>query len=287
MSDKLYLPDRASKYGRNPSIAVYVYIFVLDGGTNPARRKAKESFMSFTTGRVRSDASGGACSLGVIPTGLNLFLCSSSQFSHLNEIDKMTTNTDSAPNAPLSGFDAHDFVTCARYGELDELKALVDSYLSTQSQTLSTANPATLRALYTTSTTGGNTALHMAAANGEIEVLKYLLPQLTDGDVNQVNDDGSTALHWAALNGKLDCVELLLSCGADATIVNSQGRSAVTVAEQQGHMEVVNVLLKSYEPEVEDDAEASESTDVPSEPSSSKGGEAAEGSVRGPDDAAR
>ncbi|TPX58543.1 hypothetical protein SpCBS45565_g07958 [Spizellomyces sp. 'palustris'] len=156
-----------------------------------------------------------------------------------------------------SEFDVDELVTCARYGELDDLKALISSYLTSQGQDPSSTNPATLRALYTSALPNGNTALHMAAANGEIEVLQYLLPQLTVGDVNIGNSDGSTALHWAALNGKLDCVELLLSCGAVATIKNEQGRSPVTVAEQQGHLEVVNALLKSYEP---DEEEADEST---------------------------
>ncbi|KAI9105426.1 ankyrin repeat-containing domain protein [Phlyctochytrium arcticum] len=153
----------------------------------------------------------------------------------------------------LENFDVDEFVTSARYGELDDLKATVSAYLSTQNLDLSTAPTATLRTLFTQALPNGNTALHMAAANGQIEVVKFLIPPMTPGDINQINLDGSTALHWAALNGKLDCVELLLSCGAEATLQNELGRSAVTVAEQQGHMDVVNILLKSFEPEADDD----------------------------------
>ncbi|KAI9009510.1 ankyrin repeat-containing domain protein, partial [Gaertneriomyces semiglobifer] len=152
----------------------------------------------------------------------------------------------------LNDFNVDEFIACARYGELDDLKQMVTDYLQAQNGTLETNN-ATLRAIYTSKNSSGNTALHMAAANGELEILKYILPHLTMGDVNSTNSDGSTPLHWAALNGKLDCVQLLLDSGADATLQNEQGRSAVTVAEQQGHMDVVNVLLKSYEPEEEGD----------------------------------
>ncbi|KAI8922574.1 hypothetical protein PhCBS80983_g04168 [Powellomyces hirtus] len=151
-----------------------------------------------------------------------------------------------APTAPTAEFDVQEFVTSARYGDLDGVKEVVDAYMSS---THATSNSATLRTLYTCALPNGTTALHQASANGHVEILNHLLPHLTVGDVNAVNEDGSSALHWAALNGKIDCVTLLIECGADATLQNDQGRSAVTVAEQQGHMDVVNLLLKSFEPE--------------------------------------
>lgn len=93
--------------------------------------------------------------------------------------------------------------------------------------------------------------LHYPAANGNLEVVKYLLsllavvqpaeststetqpsadksaPQL----VNHQNISGNTPLHWAAVNGHLEVVRLLVQHGADPTIVNAAGRDAVVEAE--------------------------------------------------------
>ncbi|KAJ3019814.1 hypothetical protein HKX48_001741 [Thoreauomyces humboldtii] len=149
-------------------------------------------------------------------------------------------------------FDVQEFVTCARYGDLDGLKELVQDHLAAQPT-------ASLRSLYVSSLpTSAATALHQASANGHLDIITHILPELSVSDVNAPNQDGSTALHWAALNGKLECVEALLKAGADATQKNDLGRSPVTVAEQQGHMDVVNLLLKSFEPEEE--AEDEETT---------------------------
>lgn len=52
-----------------------------------------------------------------------------------------------------------------------------------------------------------NTALHMAAANGHLEVVKFLLE--AGADINLKNKNENTALHWASLNGKLDVVKFL------------------------------------------------------------------------------
>ncbi|KAI8592759.1 ankyrin repeat-containing domain protein [Geranomyces variabilis] len=157
----------------------------------------------------------------------------------------------SAPADAAADFDLDELVACARYDDLDGLIELVDTYHA--------AHPkVSLRKLYSLSLPNSrSTALHQAAANGCLPILKHILPAMSPADINAANADGSTALHWAALNGKLDCVELLLQCGADATIKNDLGRSPSTVAEQQGHMDVVNALLKSFEPEESGDEEES------------------------------
>ncbi|KAI8808897.1 ankyrin repeat-containing domain protein [Cladochytrium replicatum] len=154
-------------------------------------------------------------------------------------------------------FDTEEFVLCSRYGELDDMQALVAHYLESQNiPTYSPSLPATLRDLFTRKSPSGHTALHMASANGHLDIVKYLLQHMTLGDVNMGNNtDNSTALHWAAVNGHLEVVEVLLSAGADATQKNSLGRSAVTVAEQQEHREVANILLKSFEVAEDDERE--------------------------------
>ncbi|KAI8813639.1 ankyrin repeat-containing domain protein [Cladochytrium replicatum] len=154
-------------------------------------------------------------------------------------------------------FDADEFVLCSRYGELDDMQALVAHYLETHQ--ISTDSPSlhvTLRDLFTRKSQSGHTALHMASANGHTNIVKYLLQHMTPGDVNMGNStDNSTALHWAAVNGHMAVVEVLLAAGADATQKNLLGRSAVTVAEQQEHREVANILLKSFEVAEDDERE--------------------------------
>ncbi|KAJ3097906.1 hypothetical protein HDU97_004484 [Phlyctochytrium planicorne] len=147
----------------------------------------------------------------------------------------------------ITAFDVENFVDCARYGELDDMKAIIDAYFASTNSNKEDKD--ILRTLVTTRSAAGHTALHVASANGELAVIDYLLQYYRPNDLHiGTTEDGSTALHWAALNGKLECVERFLKEGADATFKNDDGRSAVTVAEQQGHLEVVNLLLKSFEP---------------------------------------
>ncbi|KAF2280018.1 ankyrin [Westerdykella ornata] len=99
-----------------------------------------------------------------------------------------------------------------------------------------------------------NTALHYAAANGHVDVLKLLLPSDSrkgtappSSPVNAINDAGNTPLHWAALNGRLDCVKLLVEAGADVTIINKAGHDAVFEAEINDKGDVVDWLLGAVE----------------------------------------
>ena len=89
--------------------------------------------------------------------------------------------------------------------------------------------------------------LHWPAANGNLEVVEYLLsllpPLEQDGSiivsadksapslVNHKNVSGNTPLHWAALNGQLLCVKALVAAGADASIINAAGHDALYDAE--------------------------------------------------------
>jgi cytohesin len=59
------------------------------------------------------------------------------------------------------------------------------------------------------------------------------------------HDDGSTALILAAQNGHLAVVEALLKAGADAARATTDGRTALHLAAQNGHTAVVEALLKA------------------------------------------
>ena len=52
--------------------------------------------------------------------------------------------------------------------------------------------------------------------------------------INHTNGAGNTALHWAAMNGQVDCVKILVAGGADPDIKNAAGRDAVAEARECG-----------------------------------------------------
>lgn len=95
------------------------------------------------------------------------------------------------------------------------------------------------------------TPLHMAAANGHVEVLKYILSKLDASElktiVNAQNDSGNTALHWTALTGSLEAAEVLVEAGADAKLKNKAGHDSIYQAEVVENEEIVEYLLKTVD----------------------------------------
>ncbi|CAG8781843.1 7201_t:CDS:2, partial [Racocetra fulgida] len=133
-----------------------------------------------------------------------------------------------------------EVIACARYGELSELENILKScpvaYLASRD-------------------TFGNTALHMASANGHTKYIIQTLKTLESDIVNAQNELGNTSLHWSALNGHIEIVTLLISSGADVKIKNKAGRTAIYEAQQNNHEKVVEYLLTKMEPEKEPNGE--------------------------------
>ena len=57
--------------------------------------------------------------------------------------------------------------------------------------------------------------------------------------------NGATAVLGASQNGHLEIVRLLLESGADKDLTKNDGATALTIASQNGHLEVVRLLLES------------------------------------------
>ncbi|KAE8352751.1 hypothetical protein BDV28DRAFT_120423 [Aspergillus coremiiformis] len=136
-----------------------------------------------------------------------------------------------------------DLIYDARAGDLDSLKSDLAA-LSTQhgcSQAWIVASAIDAEREEEGGT--GSCLLHFPAANGNSEILNFLLGVLSHGEarldqtqvaavVNHRNHSGNTALHWAALNTHLECVKALVEAGADISITNDAGLDAVFLAER-------------------------------------------------------
>ncbi|TVU10834.1 hypothetical protein EJB05_44386 [Eragrostis curvula] len=87
----------------------------------------------------------------------------------------------------------------------------------------------------------GAGALHLAAAEGKMDVCRYLVEELRL-DVNVLNDLGETPLFHAVLYGRTDITRYLLDHGANPTIIGHRG-SPLHIASVKGDCETVQLLL--------------------------------------------
>ncbi|KAI1127262.1 hypothetical protein F5Y10DRAFT_293052 [Nemania abortiva] len=86
----------------------------------------------------------------------------------------------------------------------------------------------------------GKTALHLAAGEGFIAIVKELIIAGADIDVN---NDSHTALQLAAGNGCYETVGILLAAGADVNAFGGDGSTALQLAAENGHEYIVEKLL--------------------------------------------
>ncbi|KAH6902662.1 ankyrin repeat-containing domain protein [Coprinopsis sp. MPI-PUGE-AT-0042] len=91
---------------------------------------------------------------------------------------------------------------------------------------------------------GGGTALHCAAISGRIEIARLLL-QVSNINVNAMSESAdATALMYASRAGHTEVVNLLLAFpGIVVDAVDRDGRTALSSAFQNGHQEVVVLIL--------------------------------------------
>jgi len=73
----------------------------------------------------------------------------------------------------------------------------------------------------------GNT--HHFAPSGMLTAVKYLIEEL-HMDVNAVDHEGNTALHNAAARGDIEMIQYLVAKGADVKAVNREGKSTADMA---------------------------------------------------------
>lgn len=98
-----------------------------------------------------------------------------------------------------------------------------------------------------------HTALHFAAGGGNSDSVTLLLA--SGSNVNALNLARNTPLHSAAFVGSVDCVRALLAAGASINAVNHAGSTplAIAVSDPRRHVDVTLALLSAgAEPSVRD-----------------------------------
>jgi ankyrin repeat protein len=90
-------------------------------------------------------------------------------------------------------------------------------------------------------TATGMTAVCLAATNGHVNVLRYLLAK--GGKVNFQCPDGCTPLHLAILEERVDTVDFLMKHGADKTAKTPEGETPMDWAED---CEAILDILSKY-----------------------------------------
>jgi ankyrin repeat protein len=117
-----------------------------------------------------------------------------------------------------------EVLECARYGEEEDLLALLNAGADVN---------------YVDDS--GNTALHRAAANGEVGCLKILK---SFNAIYKENGSGNSPIHWAAQNAKVEALNFLIeNYEVDVLAQNKAGRSALTEAFDSKNTEAIEICL--------------------------------------------
>lgn len=85
------------------------------------------------------------------------------------------------------------------------------------------------------------TSLHLAAAQGHIEIVRLFL--IHGANVSSCDMNDSTPLHEAAAHNRYECVQLLLQYQASIDRYDGQHYTPLHRASQSGHWQIVRLLL--------------------------------------------
>ncbi|KAK5202772.1 hypothetical protein LTR41_011483 [Exophiala xenobiotica] len=87
------------------------------------------------------------------------------------------------------------------------------------------------------------TSLRLAAYLGDAAIIKILLQQNQDSDLDGMDQEGRTALVWASGNANAEIVRMLVDAGADVNAQGDQCGSALQTASLQGKEKLVQILI--------------------------------------------
>ncbi|KAL1544177.1 ankyrin repeat-containing protein-like protein [Salvia divinorum] len=180
--------------------------------TNPRKKMVKQ-----LTGKREDTALHSAARAGQIVAIRSIIDGSEGE----EELSDLLSKQNSAGETPL-------FVA-AEYGYLEVVREMISHY-SLADAGIKAKN--------------GFDALHIAAKQGDLEVVKVLMESYPELSMT-VDSSNTTALHTSATQGHMEIVEYLLGWESNlATIAKSNGKTALHSAARNGHLGVVDVLLE-------------------------------------------
>ena len=91
----------------------------------------------------------------------------------------------------------------------------------------------------------GLNCLHIAANQGSIRIVRFIVSHSNSIDINERNIWGESALHMAAANGLESVVAILVDAGASLSITDKWGRTPLKVAKENGHSFLYNYLTSN------------------------------------------
>ena len=149
--------------------------------------------------------------------------------------------------APTPEDNGRELLECARYGEADELRQLIEG-----------GTPADF------TDAQGTSALHRAAANGHLACVELLAAA---GCPHVANASGNLPLHWAVQQGHIDVVRALLRLypGIDVLAQNEFGKSISSEAFAKNDAALVELILQHSSAAKLDPAERGESGKIEGE----------------------
>eukprot|EP01052_Picozoa_sp_SAG31_P021435 SAG31_NODE_1658_length_7616_cov_2.929227_3_plen_653_part_00 len=134
----------------------------------------------------------------------------------------------------------------ASQGHLN-ITQLVLTYMRKQDQANNDRHVEPLRQV----TKRGMNAFAFSAAGGRVEVLRFFLADgaLTAEELLSrfADKQGNSPLHHAAVHGRAEAVKMLLKNGADVTMTNRKGQTALALSKQTKDVETVRVLQERWD----------------------------------------
>ena len=88
-----------------------------------------------------------------------------------------------------------------------------------------------------------NAGFRLVLANRYFKFMRFFVK--LGADVNQLDNEGRTPLSWAARNGHIETVKALLKAGANVNQADRLGETPLYWAALNGHIETVKALLKA------------------------------------------
>ncbi|KAL6214786.1 hypothetical protein ACLB2K_014218 [Fragaria x ananassa] len=88
-----------------------------------------------------------------------------------------------------------------------------------------------------------SSVLHDAAATNRVDLIEILCKNFPELDVNWVDSDGRTPIHVAAANGHVEMLKFLVSAGGDGEVWDRKGWTPLHCAAEKGHLESTKFLL--------------------------------------------